>query len=285
MIATLRSMTALAVPVALAGIFGLVTLFGSGATGAASAQPVDGATLFLTQCSSCHGLDGRGVEGRGPTLEDEGEASADFVLRTGRMPMATTDRQAERGPVRYSEEEIVALVDYVASIGSGPDTPNIDIEGADVSNGGELYRLNCAACHVASGSGAPIGGGRQAPNVLEATPTEIGQAIVVGPGSMPVFGEFEPQELNDIAAYIHEALTEENTTSATRFGGAGPVAEGLAAWVLALIPLVALTRWIGRPKDGRDRPTADDAEPEAESDAETETETDLHPDGAEVGSS
>ncbi|WP_158412469.1 cytochrome bc1 complex diheme cytochrome c subunit [Ilumatobacter nonamiensis] len=261
-------MTLVAAPLALAAAFGIVTFLGSGAaTGAAPSEPVDGAELFATQCSSCHGLDGLGVEGRGPTLEPEGEASADFVLRTGRMPMATTDRQAHRGPVRYSEEEIVALVEHVGMIGSGPDTPNIEIEGADVSNGGELYRLNCAACHVASGAGAPIGGGRQAPNLLEATPTEVGQAIIVGPGSMPVFSEFEPQELNDIAAYIHEALTDDDTTSASRFGGAGPVAEGLAAWILALIPLVALTRWIGRPKDGRDHPEdaagpdGDDGEP------------------------
>lgn len=266
MIGALRSLPTFVVPVTLAGVFGFVTFVGSdGATGASPSEPsdevteertgeVDGAELFVAQCSSCHGLDGRGVEGRGPTLEPEGEASADFVLRTGRMPLAKPDQQAHRGPVRYSEEEIVALVDHVASIGSGPATPDIDIEGADVANGGELYRLNCAACHVASGAGAPIGGGRLAPNLLQATPTEVGQAIVVGPGSMPVFGEFEPQELNDIAAYIEVALAEEDTTSATRFGGAGPVAEGLAAWILALIPLVALTRWIGRPKDGRDHP-------------------------------
>jgi len=29
------------------------------------------------------------------------------------------------------------------------------------------------------------------------------------------------------------------------------VAEGLAAWLLALVPLIALTRWIGSPHSGR----------------------------------
>jgi ubiquinol-cytochrome c reductase cytochrome c subunit len=254
----LRSRTLLLAPLLVAVAVAIVTLVGGGSTGgAAPADGVDGAELFETQCSSCHGLDGRGVEGRGPTLEPEGEASTDFVLRTGRMPLAAPDLQADRGPVRYSEAEILALVDYVGSIGSGPDIPEVELDGADVANGGELFRLNCAACHVASGAGAPIGGGRVAPNVLRATPTELVEAIIVGPGSMPVFSELEPDELNDIAAYVQTALVEDDTTSATRFGGAGPVAEGLAAWLLVLLPLVALTRWIGRPKDGRDHPVSD----------------------------
>lgn len=251
------STTMLAVPVLLAAGVAVVTM-ASTSQAEMVAAPVDGARLFATQCSSCHGLDGLGVEGRGPTLEPEGEASADFVLRTGRMPLAAPDLQAHRGPVRYSEAEIVALVQYVGSIGSGPDIPVVELAGADVANGGELYRLNCAACHVASGAGAPIGGGRQAPNLQQSTPTQIAQAIIVGPGSMPVFGEFGSTEINDIAAYIDTALQEPDTTSASRFGGAGPVAEGLAAWLLALLPLVALTRWIGRPKDGRDRPVGPD---------------------------
>jgi ubiquinol-cytochrome c reductase cytochrome c subunit len=241
-----------AAPVVAATTFGVVALLGGGPTDGARPRAAPGAELFATQCSSCHGLDGRGVEGRGPSLESEGEAAADFVLRTGRMPLAAPGLQARRGPVRYSEEEIVALVAYVGTIGDGPDIPVVDTAGADVARGGELYRLNCAACHVSSGAGAPIGGGQIAPNLTEATPTQIGEAIRVGPGSMPVFA-FSSSEIDDVAAYI-QVLDRENTTGANRFGGAGPVAEGLAAWILALVPLVFLTRWIGRPKEGRDRP-------------------------------
>jgi ubiquinol-cytochrome c reductase cytochrome c subunit len=212
-----------------------------------------GARLFAEQCSSCHGLDGRGVEDRGPSLEHEGEAAANFVLRTGRMPLAAPNLQARRGPVRYTEDEILALVAHVGSLGDGPDIPEVDTSNADIGNGGDLYRLNCAACHVASGAGAPIGGNRRAPNLMKATPTEIGEAILVGPGAMPVFDSFSRTDINDIAAYI-EHLQEQDTTAARRFGGAGPAAEGLAAWLLVLLPLVAFTRWIGRPKLGRDAP-------------------------------
>ena len=249
---------AASVPVLAAVGFAIVGLLTPTSAGAGtSVEAPSGAELYRTQCSSCHGLDGLGVDERGPSLETEGEASTDFVLRTGRMPLAAPDLQARSGPVRYSEAEIVALVEYVGTIGNGPDIPDVDPARGDDTVGGELYRLNCAACHVASGAGAPIGGGRHAPNIVASTPTEIGEAIVVGPGAMPVFGSFTDDDIDDVAAYI-ATLDEEDTTSATSFGGAGPVAEGLAAFILGLIPLVALTRWIGAPKEGRDHPLEHD---------------------------
>ena len=210
-----------------------------------------GATLYATQCASCHGVTGEGVDDRGPDLIDEGEAAVDFALRTGRMPAANTTAQVAAGPVRYNEQEIVALVEHVGAFGEGPEIPDVDAAAGDLVAGGRLYRLNCAACHVASGSGAAIGAERQAPSLMSSTPTEIGEAIIVGPGAMPSFGSFTPSDINDVAAYVTE-LQERDTTGFVAFGGAGPVAEGLAAWMLGLIPLIAITRWIGSPHEGRD---------------------------------
>ncbi len=260
-----------ALPVAMLGacaVSAVVFALGEAGTGRAADPEPDlelGAELYSTQCASCHGVEYDGVEGRGPSLLVEGTASADFVLRTGRMPLASPTMQAQRGPVRYSENEIRALVAYVGSIGDGPDISDVDTSRGDVAEGGELYRLNCAACHVASLAGAPIGGGRQAPSLAQSTPTQVGQAIAVGPGAMPVFGSLESGDIDSIAAYV-EALNEQNTTGTSSFGGAGPVAEGLAAWLLALVPLVALTRWIGSPKSGRD-PDEETAAAEANSSA------------------
>lgn len=255
----------IAIPVAAAAVVGVLSVGGAASTrgtaeasstlasAGASTQRALGARLFAEQCSSCHGLDGLGVEDRGPSLEHEGEAAADFVLRTGRMPLAAPNLQARSGPVRYSEEQIVALVEHVGSLGDGPAIPDVDVTGADIGNGGNLYRLNCAACHVASGAGASIGSSRRAPNLTEATPVEVGEAIIVGPGSMPVFSSLTDTDIADIASYV-EDLDDQDTTAARKFGGAGPAAEGLAVWLLALVPLLALTRWIGRPKEGRDHP-------------------------------
>lgn len=248
---------ALAVPLAAAAVAGVSSLAASAGdsntvVSPAQAAPADGRALFRTHCTSCHGVDGMGVEGRGPSLQGEGEASTDFVLRTGRMPMAEPNMQAKRGPVQFTEDQILALVDYVGSIGTGPDIPTIDVANGDVANGGELYRLNCAACHVASGSGAAIGGGREAPSLAPSTPTEVGEAVLIGPGAMPVFGAFSDQDRDDLAAYIVQLQEENRQVELRNFGGAGPVAEGLAAWLLALLPIVALTRWIGSPHEGRD---------------------------------
>ena len=235
----------------LAGLTLVGWSLGAAADAPDAASEGHGAELYATQCASCHGTDGTGVEGRGPPLTTEGRAAVDFVLRTGRMPMADPNMQARRNAVRYTEAEIVALVDYAGAFGDGPDIPDVDPSRGDLAAGGQLYRLNCASCHVASGSGAAIGGGREAPDLMSSTPTEIGEAILIGPGAMPSFNTFSDVALDDVAAYV-TFLQREGTTDADEFGGAGPVAEGLAAWLLGLIPLIALTRWIGTPHEGRD---------------------------------
>lgn len=145
----------------------------------------DDAALFGAQCSSCHGSTGAGIEGRGPDVRHEGEAAADFVLRAGRMPLADPKLTTQVGPVRCSDAEIRALVAYVGAFGDGPAIPDVDARRGDLVTGGDLYRLNCAACHVASGAGAIIGGGRRAPSLSDSIATEVGEAVAVGPGAMP----------------------------------------------------------------------------------------------------
>jgi ubiquinol-cytochrome c reductase cytochrome c subunit len=69
---------------------------------------------------------------------------------------------------------------------------------------------------------------------------------------MPVFGDLSEQDRVDVAAYIVDLQERQREVALRDFGGVGPVGEGLAAWLLALLPLVALTRWIGSPHEGRD---------------------------------
>ncbi|MET0324596.1 MAG: cytochrome c, partial [Ilumatobacteraceae bacterium] len=135
----------LLLPAAAAAVAGIVSLTAPAPSGdVAAPAPAQSAAelgeeLFVSQCASCHGVDGRGVEDRGPTLYDEGEAAVDFVLRTGRMPMAQPNMQAKRGPVRYSDTEIRALVAYAGAFGDGPATPDVDPLAGDLAVGGELY--------------------------------------------------------------------------------------------------------------------------------------------------
>ncbi|MGH8983592.1 MAG: c-type cytochrome, partial [Acidimicrobiia bacterium] len=63
-----------------------------------------GRELFLTGCSSCHGLDGGGTD-QAPGLVGVGAASADFQLSTGRMPNTEPNRQAVPKPPAYDRDE------------------------------------------------------------------------------------------------------------------------------------------------------------------------------------
>jgi ubiquinol-cytochrome c reductase cytochrome c subunit len=171
------------------------------------------------------------------------------------MPLADSYMQPSRGPVRFDDEQIRALVDYVGVLGDGPDIPDINASAGSVADGARLFRLNCAACHVASGAGAAIGTGGIAPSLMASTPTQVGQAVIIGPGAMPVFGAMTGQDLDDLAAYV-QRLQDDDTTGPTSLGGVGPVAEGLAAFAIGLGAIVALTRWIGAPSDaGADQQT------------------------------
>ena len=104
----------------MAVVVGLSTLGGLHAVGAQSAgdRPAladdpdlvsDGEELFALGCSSCHGLEGEGTDD-GPDITDAGEASADFQLRTGRMPASDTEVAQQEKPPRYEDEEISGLI-------------------------------------------------------------------------------------------------------------------------------------------------------------------------------
>ncbi len=56
----------------------------------------EGEALYLQSCAACHGPGGAGTAD-GPPLVGVGAASADFVLRTGRMPLSAPDAPAGLG--------------------------------------------------------------------------------------------------------------------------------------------------------------------------------------------
>jgi ubiquinol-cytochrome c reductase cytochrome c subunit len=204
----------------------------------------EGEDLFVTGCSSCHGLEGEGTQS-GPNITAAGEAAADFQLRTGRMPAARDEGQQPPKEPAYEDDEIRALVAFVGSLGDGPRIPDVDPERGDLAEGGELYRANCAACHNAAGIGGALSYGAEAPGVLDIGPVQIGEAMRTGPGQMPVFGPdaFSPEEVDAISRYIVDLRTPDHPGGLS-LGGAGPVTEGFVAVLFALGGLVLVLRWI-----------------------------------------
>lgn len=218
--------------------------------GAASAQGdedlvQEGRELFLITCSSCHGIDAQGSDG--PSLINAGAAKPDFMLSTGRMPLAAVGLQAVRKPPAFSDEQIASIVAYIDSLGDGIPIPDVQPDRGDLSDGGDLFRENCAACHSASGAGGALPLGIRAPNLHEATATQIGEAIRIGPGPMPDFTEavLSESDVDSIAAYIG-FLQESDNPGGLPLGRRGPVTEGVVVWVIG-IPLLLLTvMWIER---------------------------------------
>ncbi len=205
-----------------------------------------GEELFLTSCASCHGPQGQGGSAA-PDIRQAGAALADFVLRTGRMPLADPTAPQLVGPRRFDEADTQALVDYVASLGDGPAIPDVVVSGADVNHGRQLYVANCSACHGPAGGGGAVGGGFVAPDLTQAGPTTLGEAVITGPGPMPRFS-FAPGELNDLAAYA-EFLRDAPHPGGATAPAVGPVTEGFIA-AIALLVLLLVARWVAVRHEG-----------------------------------
>jgi ubiquinol-cytochrome c reductase cytochrome c subunit len=204
-----------------------------------------GRALFLQTCAACHGAQGEGAAG--PSIANAGAALTDFVLRTGRMPLADITQPMRRGAPVFDDAQIRSIVAYVSTLGSGPAIPAVTTDGANLSDGRDLYTANCAACHGATGAGGAVGGNFVAPPLYVADAQIVAQAVVSGPGAMPVFG-FSQSQLNDLVAYV-ESLKSPPHPGGLAIAEVGPVAEGFLALFVALITLLALARWIARGSD------------------------------------
>jgi ubiquinol-cytochrome c reductase cytochrome c subunit len=212
-------------------------------TSAASTSPAI-TRLYAGACATCHGPTGAGTR-RGPSLMRVGAADADYELSTGRMPLADPDATPQRHRPAYSPATVRALVRVVAGFGPGPAIPHVRTTGTDVATGGTLYRLNCAACHQSAGGGGALVE-REAPDLTHATPTQVAEAVRVGPGQMPSFGRaaLSDTELADVAAYVQQ-LRHPNDAGGLPIWHLGPVPEGGIAIVVGLGLAVLATMWIG----------------------------------------
>ena len=173
------------------------------------------------------------------------------------MPAAQgVPAQPPRKQPAYPPEQIDALVAYVASLGNGPPIPVVDIANADVSEGGVLYRANCAACHQSAGAGGAVVVGNAAPPLRSATAEQVVEAMRIGPGEMPVFNEatFSDAQADNISAYVQYLRNPDNRGGAA-LGGNGPVPEGLVALIAGLGGLVFISVLIvGRRRRSRRPP-------------------------------
>lgn len=219
-----------------------------------------GEVLWRRDCASCHAPDGSGTRW-GPDIRAKGAAGVHLAVTSGRMPIedladlrdppADEDRlQVPRGrPGRndYLPGQVTALVAYTAELLPGPDTPTVDVAGADASHGADLFQINCAACHAWSARGGALTSGHVATSLERSTPQQVVEAMRTGLGTMPEFPDaaISDEEAADIAAYV-EYLHHPRNPGGFPLAYLGPTAEGAVAGVVGILGLLLFTRWIGK---------------------------------------
>ena len=228
-------------------------------TNESALSPIElGGALYATNCSTCHGIAGRGiytrsarggssnVHGQGPRLQGVGALAADFYLRTGYMPLGHPEEQPKRGKVFFNERELRALVTYVASLGTGPPIPTPHPERGNLRRGMELFTSHCAGCHQIVAQGG-VATGARVPPLDEATATQVAEAVRIGPYLMPRFSEKQitPAQLDSLVRYVLFTHHPPDR-GGWGIGNLGPFPEGMVTWLLAAIVLIATCMVIGK---------------------------------------
>jgi len=216
-----------------------------------------GAQLYAGNCATCHGIAGRGItepggtrgagdiKGQGPPLVGVGAQAADLYLSTGFMPLSNPHVQPWRRRVEFTRKELAALTSYVASLGPGPPIPHPNPSAGNVSEGLHLFTEHCAGCHQVVAEGGYVTNAR-VPVIKSDTPTQIAEAVRVGPYLMPKCSRkhISDRQLNSIIAYL-QASKQPNDRGGWGIGHIGPVPEGLVTWLIAAVALVGLCVLIG----------------------------------------
>jgi ubiquinol-cytochrome c reductase cytochrome c subunit len=204
----------------------------------------EGYNLYQSDCSSCHGIDLQGTAHIAPSLRGVGAGPVDFYLSTGRMPLEQPRLEPERNPPLYTRTQIDALVGYVSTFG-GPPAPTANPANGDLALGLHQFTLHCAGCHqIVARGGLTLGA--VTPNLLQATPQQIAEAVRMGPYVMPHFDsrQIDQHALDSIARYV---LWTRRPDDAGGWGlyNIGPIPEGIVAWFVALAAMVIVARLIG----------------------------------------
>ena len=227
-------------------------------------RPIElGAQLYAAQCASCHGVDGTGRRGPRPDarrpragggrLRPAHRADADGRPRhAGRARAGPVHRGGDRRPRRLRRR-----------VRRRPRHPRRRHRRAATSPTAASCTASTARRATSRPARAPpIGGGREAPDADgRHADRRSARRSSIGPGAMPVFGSFTPEDIDDVATYIDDLQRRAHRRRSTTSAAPDRSPRGSPRGCSRLLPLIALTRWIGRPHEGRDaagRPTTAD---------------------------
>lgn len=171
-----------------------------------------GAELYASYCSSCHGADGKGGNVEGLLTPSLGSldvlavASDDFyrlTIEQGRRGTQMPAWGSEHG--NLSRKEIDQIVGHLRSwMPDGPRLEDVGSRFGDVKAGANLYRGMCAGCHGLQGEGG-VGVSLDSANFLSiADDAFLARAILHGRSgtAMPSWRQLDSQSVSDLLAFV-----------------------------------------------------------------------------------
>jgi len=174
-----------------------------------------GRALFAAHCSQCHGSGGGGVQAAGyPNLNDDDwiwggtleeiHWTVSHGIRNQEDPNAHfSEMQAFGVDGLLSNAEIDQVVEYVLKMSGQPHDAGLAAAGEDV------FDFSCSGCHMADGSGNPMGGAPALNNQIwlyGGDRASIRESVYYGRfGVMPAFSQrLRDAEIRALAVYVHQ---------------------------------------------------------------------------------
>ena len=205
--------------------------------------------------SSCHGADGEGVArpGRRRSTDVGRGGSPTSTSRPGACRWRTPTSSRVRKRPAYDDDEIDALVAYVASLGDGPAIPSVDPGARRPRRGrralpGELP----APCHSAAGAGGALSYGRAAPDAAPGRrrsrsprPSAPGRARC----RCSARRRHRRARSSTSSCATSQYLDDPDDRGGLPLGRIGPIPEGFVAWVVGIGALLAARRRVDRHPD------------------------------------
>jgi cytochrome c oxidase cbb3-type subunit 3 len=148
-----------------------------------------GESVFLVQCSPCHGVDAEGINGKAQNLTKRmSQSSVEYVIKNGANNLKTVYPGGMPQMMLTDEKDIKDVSSYVAGGFKGEQPAAFGV---------------CAGCHGADGKGMAY----VAPNIRNYTADLISAVLENGKkgeiGQMPAFkGRLNATQEKAVAAYI-----------------------------------------------------------------------------------
>ncbi|WP_455201088.1 c-type cytochrome [Kaarinaea lacus] len=218
---------------AISGLSGLLTPLSAAplassslADSAATNEKIDGAKVYLENCSICHGDAGDGnTRAQGslrPPPRNFTTVSAAVELTRERMILSVTHGRPGTGMMphkdRLSEQEIAAVVDYIrANFMKFPDDKS-SAQLAKHVGGEKIYSKHCSVCHGDKGTTAVWARSGLNPQPRDFTTAEARKDLTrermilsvangrPGTAMMPHKDKLSSQEIEQVVDYIQSAF-------------------------------------------------------------------------------